>query len=85
MLDFEDVCLDDFVEDLEHQRFAFLDVDDWSFLSTAAVCPNTRRKLLYVNSLFNQWREARNSRNGHELQFVPEKKLVDFVVEELNL
>ena len=55
--------------------------DQWMDLVTPSVCPSTMKKLRFVLSLFNEWREKRNARC--EMQ-IPRKDLVDFSVEELN-
>lgn len=72
-------------EDLDYEegRFSFVNSSDWQRLSSVVVCPNTRRKLLYVNSLFEEWKMSRNSQRPNDAQ-VPDKTVIDYTVEELN-
>jgi hypothetical protein len=69
-------------DELEEDRFAFLDDRVWSEIVTRKVAPGTMKKLKFVIRLFNEWR---TKRNAHEINLrVPEKDIADFSDEEYN-
>jgi hypothetical protein len=80
--EFDDVELPT-VDDLEEDRFSFLENDQWSELVSAKVAPRTLIKLRFVNALFEDWRSRRN--RHHSDTSVPEKGICEFTEEEYNM
>lgn len=81
---FEDVDIlpEEDADDLK--RFTFLDDAEWPTIIGKNLASSTVQKIRTVLTIFAEWRNARNSRNGVSADcMVPEKDLVDFTEEEL--
>ena len=72
-------------DDYDLDRFSFLDDGEWASLVEPTLAPGTRRKLRFVECLFNEWRTHRNLVKGSDGTCVPHIEVVDFSIEELNL
>ena len=58
--DFDDVQLPD-ENDLDLERFSFVENDSWMNITQKAVSNAIREKICFVMNLFNEWRCIRNS------------------------
>ena len=58
--DFDDVQLPD-ENDLDLERFSFVENDSWMDITQKAVSNALREKIRFVMNLFNEWRCIRNS------------------------
>jgi hypothetical protein len=71
-------------EEINLDRFTFLDNNDWPSICQRSLSVHTMRKLAMVEKLFCDWRSARNSRSDILIDnFVPDKEFVDYSVDEL--
>lgn len=87
MLDdeFADVDLNSLIDDendLDIERFDFLDVSHWDELVEPHMASGTLRKLKFCEALFNSWKTKRNQANPFQ---VPEKSFVDYTIDEMNM
>lgn len=80
--DFADCPLPD-EDDLELDRFSFVDTENWTDTVEASVCPRTLEKLRFVHCLFEEWKTQRNLRRVSDPR-VPDKDLLEFSADELN-
>lgn len=56
---FDDVDLPS-LDEIDLDRFSFIEEVEWQNLTTASYCQGTMKKLLYVEALFGEWGRLRN-------------------------
>lgn len=62
-------------EDLDYDRFQFVEEDEWKALVQVNVAEKTMKKLRFCEKLLITWRTERNL-NGGDL--IPEKPIEDY-------
>lgn len=79
--DFADVEIPS-CDEVEVDRFVFLDDNDWPNLVECKLSSGTMRKLRFVESMFNEWRRHRILAFPNVT--MPQSNIEDFTIDELN-